>query len=185
MKKKSSILILLVILMSIAILTGFGVTFAYYQVNISGAVTNRTANYAGEVEVVSETHTITPASNVAVDEIKFYVKNYTGSDSEPTLANESEVYMSYTLALAFPSWGSGCTNPISYRLYSVDESNNNETEVTLNNNTTSAIDFDLLTAERDYYKLKLYWNMTYNSVSCYAGKSGNVGITANIYQRNV
>ena len=126
---------------------GLGLTTAYYRQTITGAATGKTSDYEGEVTVVSETHTITPASNVAVDEIKFYVKNYTGSDSNPT--NSSEVYLTYELTFTLPTWGSGCTNPISYRLFSVNESTNSETEVTLTNNVTAAINFSLASVEKD------------------------------------
>lgn len=174
------VLIVLVFLLITMITTGVGVSYAYYRTSVTGAVSNKTSDYACDIQVVSETHTIVPASNTAVDEIKFYVKNYTGTDTSPT--NTSEVYLSYTLSFTLPTWASGCTNPVSYKLYAVNESNNSETEVTLSNNKTSQIDFSLISAERDYYKLKLYWNMNYNSDTCYAGMSKNVGISADIYQ---
>ncbi len=182
MKKKYKILIF-IFLFLLAGVTVFGLclTKAYYLQTVTGATTGKSADYEGEVTVVSETHTITPASGVAVDEIKFYVKNYTGSDNSPT--NSSEVYLSYILTFTLPTWGSGCTNPISYQLYAVDESNNNsESQVQLTNNVTGTIDFSFITAEKDYYKLKLYWDISNNGASCYAGKSGNVGISANIFQ---
>lgn len=158
-------------------------TFAYYQTNVSGAVNAVTASYGGEVEIVSETHTFLPADNEVIDEIKFYVKNYTGTDQSPTTI--SQVYMSYKLAFTLPSWGSGCTNPVSYKLYSVNEGTNAETEVTLTNNQTSDINFTLLSSQKHYYKLKVYWDTTNNSVSCYAGKNGSVSIDAELKQRNV
>ena len=183
MKKNYKLLLVALVFLFVSLVViGISVTFAYYQTTVTGAVSAKTSDYTGEVEVVSETHSIIPASNTAVDEIKFYIKNYTGTDANPT--NTSEVYLSYILTFTLPTWGSGCTNPISYKLFAVNESNNNETEVSLTSNKTGTINFSLISAERDYYKLKMYWNMSHNSSSCYAGKSGNVGISANIFQRN-
>ncbi len=184
MKKKIKwLLVLLIFLFAALVVSGIGVSYAYYKGEVTGAVSARSAKYSGEVQVVSETHSILPASSVAVDEIKFYVKNYTGNDNNPTTS--SEVFMSYILNFSLPTWGTGCQNPISYKLYSVNQSTNAETEVTLTNNATSTINFGLISAEKDYYKLKLYWDTTHNDVTCYANKSGNVGISANIFQRNV
>ena len=180
-KRYRGLIIILLFLFIISITTGIGVTYAFYQSTVTGAVTNKTSDYTGEVEVVSETHSVLPEASVAVDEIKFYVKNYTGTNSNPT--NSSEVYLSYVLTFSMTtSWGSGCANPLSYKLYSVNESTNTETEVSLSSNKTSAIDFSMISVERDYYKLRVYWDMTNNSASCYAGKSGNYGISANLYQ---
>lgn len=181
MKKKYKIA-LIIILFFIAGVTAFGLglTNAYYRQTVTGAATGRTADYEGEVTIVSETHTVVPASTVAVDEVKFYVKNYSGSDSSPT--NTSEVYLSYILSFTLPTWASGCAQPMSYKLFSVNESTNAETEVTLTNNATSDINFSMMSAEKDYYKLKVYWDITKNSVSCYAGKSGTYGISADIHQ---
>ena len=183
MKKRYKwILVLLIFLFISLITTGIGVTYAYYRQTVTGAVATRTSDYTGEIEVVSETHSILPASGVAVDEIKFYVKNYTGADNTPT--NSSEVYLSYDLTFSLQTnWGSGCANPISYELVPVNQSDNTEgTPIQLTSNHTSQIDFSLISAEKDYYKLKLYWDMTKNGASCYAGKSGTVGIAANLYQ---
>ncbi len=181
MKKHYKLVLLILIFLLVTMITaGIGVSYAYYQTSVTGAVSNKTSDYACDVQIVSDTHTIVPTSNTAVDEIEFYVKNYTGSDTSPS--NTSEVYLSYVLKFTLPTWDSGCTNPISYKLFAVNESNNSETEVALSSNQTSRIDFSLISAERDYYKLKLYWNMNYNSASCYAGKSKNVGIAADIYQ---
>lgn len=177
-KRYKALLILLVFLFITLITTGIGVTYAYYQTTVTGAITNRTSKHNEEIEIVDSTHTIIPAASVAVDEIEFYVKNYTGSDATPTAI--SEVYLTYVLTFTLPTWESGCTNPISYKLYSITGTNT-ETEVSLSSNKTGAIDFGLDT-EKDHYKLKLYWNMSYNSASCYAEKSGNVGISANLYQ---
>lgn len=167
------------------IVGGLGITFAFYEREVSGAVSGKTANYAGEIELISGGHNnIIPATD-GVDQIDFYVKNYTGSDSAPTAA--SEVKLSYVLTFTLPTWPTGCTNPVSLKLYKVNESvqPEAETEVTLSSNSTSAINFTLASAEKDKYRLKLYWNTTYNSVTCYAGKTGNIGINANIYQTDV
>ena len=180
-KHYKALLILLIFLFLGLVTTGIGVTYAYYRNTITGAASIKTSDYTGEIEVVSETHSILPAQNVAVDEIKFYVKNYTGTDSSPT--NSSEVFLSYILTFSLTTnWGSGCTNPLSYKLYSVNQTNNNETEITLSNNKTGEINFSLISAEKDYYKLKLYWDINNNGATCYAGKSGSVGITADIHQ---
>ncbi len=182
MSKKYKILLVLLIFLFVTLITaGIGVTYAFYETTITGAVSNKTADFEGEIQVVSETHTILPAASVAVDEVKFYIKNYTGTDSSPT--NLSEVFLRYTLSFTLPTWGSGCSNPISYKLYSVDESNNSETEITLSNNQAPAVNFNLISAERDYYKLKVYWNTNLNNSSCYAGKSGNYGISA-VFNQN-
>jgi len=181
-KHYKGLLVLLVFLFITLVVSGIGVTYAYYKTNVTGAVTAKTSDYDGELEVVSATHTITPAANTVVDTIDFYVKNYTGPDSSPT--NTSEVNLSYVLTFTLPTWGTGCTNPISYKLYSVNASNV-ETEVTLSNNVSGARNFSLISAEKDHYRLKSYWNMTYNSAECYANKSGNVGISARIYQRSM
>ena len=172
-----------IVLFIALVVGGIGATYAFYRDTITGAVSGKTSDYTGEIEVVSETHSMIPEASVAVDEIKFYVKNFTGTSSEPT--NSSEVYLKYVLSFTLPTWGSGCTNPISYRLFSVNESTNVESEITLTNNQTSEINFSLIGPERDYYKLKLYWDMTHNSASCYANKSINVGISANVSQRSV
>lgn len=177
------VLVLLVILMICLVTSGIGVTYAYYKTEVTGAVTGKSSDYAGEIEIVSDTHTdIVPSSSV-VDEIEFYVKNYTGTDASPT--NTSEVYLSYVLTFTPPTWASGCTNPVTFKLYQVNESTDAETEVTLTNNKTGAINFSLISAEKDMYRLKMYWNTSYNTASCYAGKTGTVGIAANIYQTNV
>lgn len=182
--KRKNLLIILVLLLFGVFATGLGVTYAFYQTEVTGAVSGKTSDYAGEVEIVSDTHTdILPAASTAVDVIEFYVKNYTGSDANPT--NTSEVYLSYELTFTLPTWGSGCTNPVSYKLFQVNESTNAETEITLTGNKTSAINFSMLSAEKDMYRLKLYWDTAYNAASCYAGKTGSVGIAANIYQTNV
>ena len=176
------LLILLVFLLVSLVTTGFGVTYAYYRTTVTGAVSNKTSDYTGEIQVTSGTHVLVPVASSPVDTIDFYIKNYTGTDSNnPT--NSSEVYLSYTLTFSITgNWGSGCTNPVSYRLFAVNDSNNTETEVTLTNNQTGAIDFSLISAEKDHYKLKLYWDMSNNGATCYAGKSGSVGIATNMYQ---
>lgn len=180
-KHYKGVLILLVFLLISLVTTGIGVSYAYYQGTVTGAVSAKTSDYTGEISVDAGTHNITPASGSEVDVISFYVKNYTGSDANPT--NSSEVYLSYKLSFTLPTWDSGCTNPVSYRLFAVNDANNSETEVTLDNNQeTGAIAFDLISAEKDHYRLKLYWNMNYNSASCFAGKSKSVGINANMYQ---
>lgn len=179
--KYKSYLAILVFLFISLIATGIGVTYASYQTPVTGAVAARTSNFTPELQVVEETHSILPQSTIAVNEIKFYVKNYTGTDVEPTT---SEVYLKYNLSFSLPTWGNGCDNPISYELYSVDEANSTETKInSFANNALNNVQFQLMSAEKDYYKLKLYWDMTKNAASCYAGKSGNVVITANISQR--
>ena len=182
MKKKHKIaLAVLLFLIAGVTVFGLGLTNAYYRQTVTGAATGKTSDYEGEISVVSETHVITPAANVAVDEIRFYVKNYTGADDNPT--NTSEVFLSYKLTFTLPTWGTGCTNPISYGLVSVNQSNNEETTVQLDSsNATGTINFEHATLEKDYYILRLYWNMDHNDVPCYAGKSGSVGIAANIFQ---
>ena len=183
MNQKSLLSIVLFVLFG-TFAAGLGLTYAFYQTEVTGAVSGKTSDYAGEVEIVSDTHTdILPTASSAVDVIEFYVKNYTGSDASPT--NTSEVYLSYELTFTLPTWNSGCTNPVSYKLYQVNESTNAETEIALTNYKTSAINFSMISAEKDMYRLKLYWNTSYNSASCYAGKTGSVGISANIYQTNV
>ena len=180
MKKRYKLVLSALIFLFLSLtLTAIGMSFAYYETSVTGAVSSNTSAFEPELSIVSETHTVVPASNVAVDEIKFYVKNYTGSDSSPTI---SEVKLKYILTFTLPTWGTGCTNPISYKLYSVNQTTNAENEITLTNNATSAINFTLIDAEKHYYKLKLYWNTTYNSTSCFAGKSKNVGISADISQ---
>ena len=181
-KRYAIILILLIILFTAFIVLNTGGTFAYYQAGVSGAVNVRTASYSGEVEVVSTTHTLVPADNEEIDEISFYVKNFTGTDQNPTAI--SEVYMAYNLTFSFPTWSNDCENPISYKLYSVNEITDAETEITLNNNKTADINFGSIASEKDFYKLKVYWDVTNNSVTCYAGKNGTVGIDAELKQRN-
>ena len=122
-------------------------------------------------------------ASVLCKNLVFYVKNYTGTDANPT--NTSEVYLSYELTFTLPTWGSGCTNPVSYRLFQVNESTNAETEISLTSNKTGTINFSMISAEKDMYRLKMYWNTSDNAASCYAGKTGSVGISANIYQTNV
>lgn len=183
MKRRNLLIVLLVLLFGVFV-TGLGVTYAFYQTEVTGAVSGKTSDYAGEVQIVSDTHTdILPAASVAVDTIEFYVKNYTGTDANPT--NTSEVYLSYELTFTLPTWGSDCTNPVSYRLFQVNESTNAETEISLTSNKTGTINFSMISAEKDMYRLKMYWNTSHNKASCYAGKTGSVGISANIYQTNV
>ena len=175
------VLVLLVFLFVGLMVTGIGVSFAYYRVGVTGTASTRSSDYDGEIEVVSSTHSILPASNAVVDTVEFYIKNYTGTDNSPT--NTSEVYLSYILTFTLPTWGSGCTNPISYQLYSIAPTTNAETLVSLNSsNQTPEISFSLATQEKQHYKLKLYWDMANNGASCFAGKSGNVGISASMYQ---
>ena len=183
MKKYKVMIIALVVLLLVFIAGGLGASLAYYQTEVTGAASGSTSSYAGEVEIVSGTHTSLIPSADVVDEIEFYVKNYTGSDSSP--AATSEVYLSYMLTFTEPTWASGCTNPVSFKLYSVDEATDAETEVSLASNKTGAINFDMISAEKDMYRLKLYWDTTNNSASCFAGKTGTVGISASIYQKNV
>ena len=182
MKKHYKLLLtLLVFLLFGTIVAGVGVSYAFYKTTVTGAASNKTSDYEGEIQIVSDNHTIIPATDTIVDEIEFYVKNFTGTNpNSPT--NSSEVYLSYILTFTLPTWGTGCANPISYRLFAVDESNSSESEVTITSNKTGQIDFSFIMAERDYYKLRLYWNMNNNSSSCYAGKSKNIGISADIYQ---
>ena len=74
-KHYKAILILLVFLLISLISTGIGVTYAYYRTQVTGAVSGKTSDYDSEIQVVTETHNIIPASNVAVDEVNFYIKN--------------------------------------------------------------------------------------------------------------
>lgn len=180
-RKKITLLSILVFLFGSVVVYGIGMTMAYYTTTITGAFSGRTSKFDGNVEIVNSTHTIVPASNNAVDTVEFYVKNYSGSDSSPTLL--SEVNSHYTLTFALPTWGTGCDNPVSFALYSVDS--NGEHSVTLTNNVTGWIDIPMTGAVKHHYKLKLYWNMEHNDSTCYAGKSGSVGISANICQKDV
>ena len=59
------VLIVLVFLLITMITTGVGVSYAYYRTSVTGAVSNKTSDYACDIQVVSETHTIVPASNTA------------------------------------------------------------------------------------------------------------------------
>ena len=177
------VLALLVIFLFILVTSGIGLTYAYYGGEITGAVTGKTSNLTGEISVAAGTHTNIIPSSTTVDNIYFYVKNYTGTDSNPSVS--SEVRLSYNLSFSLPTWGSGCTNPVSYKLYKIDESDNSETQITLSNNATGAINFGMISAERDYYRLALQWNTAYNSATCYAGKTSSVSITANIYQTDL
>ena len=63
--KYKAILILLVVLLICLVTGGIGVTYAYYKTEVTGAVSGKSSDYAGEIEVVSDTHTnIVPASTV-------------------------------------------------------------------------------------------------------------------------
>lgn len=179
--KYKKVLVILIFLAIVMISSGIGITYAYYKTEITGAVTGSTAAYSGEIEIGTGTHTnLVPASST-IDSIDFYIKNYSGTDAN---AKTSEVYLSYILTFTPPTWGTGCNNPVSFKLFFVDDTNNSETEINLSNNKSSAQNFSLISAQKHHYKLKLYWNTTLNSASCYAGKSGTIGIAANIYQTN-
>ena len=179
--KYKKVLVILVLLAIVMISSGIGITYAYYKTEITGAVTGSTAAYSGEIEIGTGTHTNLVPASTAIDSIDFYIKNYSGTDSS---AKTSEVYLSYVLTFTPPTWGTGCTNPVSFKLFLVNDTNSTETEITLSSNKSSAQNFSLISAQKHHYKLKLYWNTTLNSASCYAGKTGTIGIAANIYQTN-
>lgn len=177
-KHYKSMLVLMVFLIMLVVTSGLGVTYAYYQKEVTGAVSARTSAYDGEIYIESETHQIIPDEDTAVDTVTFYVKNYTGTDANPV---NSELNLSYIINLNLTNWFGACSNPVSYRLYSVDV-NNSEAELTLTNAQTSTIDFSLITTQKHKYRLKLYWDLSNNGSTCYANKSGDVGISADIFQ---
>lgn len=179
--KYKKVLIILVFLAVVMISSGIGIAYAYYKTEITGAVTGSTAAYSGEIEISAGTHTDLVPASTEINSIEFYIKNYSGTDSS---AKTSEVYLSYVLTFTPPTWGAGCTNPVFFKLFLVNDTNSTETEITLSNNKSTVQNFSLISAQKHHYKLKLYWNTTLNSASCYAGKTGTIGIAANIYQTN-
>ncbi len=184
--KYKKVLTLLVVGLFALITSGIGLTYAYYNQQVTGVVSGQTSDFAGEISIVAGTHTnIIPTSSTA-DNVYFYIKNYTGADNNATAITETK--MNYVLTFSKPTWGSGCTNPVSYELYRINESNGSETSVSLTNNSTNqvsgAISFSLTSPQRHYYRLALKWNMTYNSAACYAGKTFSVSMSANMYQAN-